>query len=98
MGSLTDAVRSALGKLTGFSLSLGVVSIETAREPASGRVESRVMEIDLEEVIEDSGDALRESSSAIGIFIDEMHDVDDELLSALLTTQNRAGQKTCPST
>lgn len=92
----SDAVRRALGTLTGFSISLGVVSIETAREPASGRASSGVLEVDLEELVEDFADALRESGSAVGIFIDEMQDVDDELLSALLTVQNRAGQRGIP--
>ncbi|PRA82071.1 ATP-binding protein [Microbacterium sp. MYb66] len=94
--SYTEAVKRALGTLTGFSLSLGVVSIETAREPATGRASSGVLEVDLEELIEDFADALRESHSAVGVFIDEMQDVDDELLSALITVQNRAGQKDIP--
>ncbi|MCT9819284.1 ATP-binding protein [Microbacterium sp. W1N] len=92
----SEAVRRALGTLTGFSLSLGVVSIETAREPAGHRARSGVLEVDLEELVEDFADALRETGSAIGIFIDEMQDVDDEMLSALLTVQNRAGQKEIP--
>lgn len=92
----TEAVRRALGTLTGFSISLGIVSFETAREPASGRAQSGVLEVDLEELVEDFAEALRESSSAVGIFIDEMQDVDDELLTALLTVQNRAGQKEIP--
>lgn len=94
--SYTAAIRRALGTLTGFSLSLGVVSIETAREPTNGRASSGILEVDLEELVEDFAGALRESGTAVGIFIDEMQDVDTELLSALLTVQNRAGQKNIP--
>lgn len=94
--SYSAAVRRALGTLTGFTLSLGVVSIETAREPANGRAATGVLEVDLEELVEDFAEALKENSAAIGIFIDEMQDLDDELLTALLTVQNRAGQKNIP--
>lgn len=94
--SYSTAVRRALGTLTGFSLSLGVVSIETAREPSNGRAQSGVLEVDLEELVEDFAEALHENSAAIGVFIDEMQDVDDELIGALLTVQNRAGQKGIP--
>lgn len=89
----TEAVRRAFSTLTSFSLSLGVAGLEIAREQPSGRASSGRLEVDLEELIEDFAPALRESSSAIGLFIDEMQDVDDELLAALLTVQNRAGQQ-----
>ena len=92
----TDAVRRAFGTLTSFSISLGVVGLEVAREQPTGRASSGRLEVDLEELVEDFAPALRESSSAIGIFIDEMQDVDDELLGALLTVQNRAGQQGIP--
>lgn len=90
----SDSVRQAFATLTSFSESLGVSS--PSREPASGRANSGQLEVDLEELIEDFSPALKESHSAIGVFIDEMQDIDVDLLSALITVQNRAGQKSIP--
>ncbi|SDG85300.1 ATP-binding protein [Microbacterium pygmaeum] len=92
----TAAVRRAFGTLTSFSLSLGVVGLELAREQPNARAQSGRLEVDLEELVEDFAPALKESSSAIGVFIDEMQDIDQELLEALLTVQNRAGQEGIP--
>lgn len=92
----SESVRKAFGTLTGFSISLGVVALKTVREPANGRAQSGELEVDLEELVEDFAAALRESGTAIGVFIDEMQDLDSEMLSALLSAQNRAGQKNIP--
>jgi len=91
-----QSVRRALGTVKSFSISLGVAKVEIGVDATQGRADSGDIAIDLEELVADLAPALREESSAIGIFIDEMQDLDPELLSALLTVQHRAGQKDWP--
>jgi hypothetical protein len=52
--------------------------------------------VDLEEVVEDLSLALRETASAFGLFIDEIQDLSQSLLVALLSVQHRAGQNGWP--
>jgi len=93
---LSEGLRRALGTVKSFSVSVGVVAVEIGVESAHGRADSGQIEIDFEELVEDLAPALLESSSAFAIFIDEMQELDDELLVALLAAQHRAGQKGWP--
>ncbi|WP_426625727.1 ATP-binding protein [Leifsonia sp. McL0607] len=92
----TNAVKDALRTVKSFSLSLGVASIEIGVDSAPGRADSGQLEVDFEEVVEDLAPALKQTSSAFALFIDEMQDIDHELLVALLAAQHRAGQKNWP--
>jgi hypothetical protein len=91
-----ERMKTALGTVRSFSLSLGVASLDLGIEPSQGRADSGQIEVDFEEVIEDLAPALQENSSAFGIFIDEMQDLDNDLLVALLAAQHRAGQMNWP--
>jgi hypothetical protein len=88
--------REAMGTIASFSNTLGVPTMDFGIDATPGRGDSSRLEVDLEEVVEDLASALRESSSAFGLFIDEMQDLDGELLAALLAAQHRAGQKGLP--
>ncbi|MCU1409596.1 MAG: hypothetical protein JWR04_303 [Rhodoglobus sp.] len=90
--SLTDALSS----ISSFSLSVAGVSVGLGVEPNPTRANSGRIEVDLEELIADLAPALRANSTALGIFVDEMQDLDSELLSALLTVQHKAGQNDWP--
>lgn len=92
----TKALKAALGTVKSFSVSLGVVAVEIGIDANRGRGDSGQIEIDLEELLEDLAPVLKEQSRAIGIFIDEMQDLDNDLLVALLSAQHRAGQKGWP--
>lgn len=92
----TTVVKEALRTVKSFSLSLGVASIEIGLDAAPGRADSGQLEVDFEEMVEDLAPALHQTSSAFALFIDEMQDIDEELLVALLAAQHRAGQKGWP--
>lgn len=92
----TERVKRALGTVKSFSISLGVASVELGLDAAPGRGDSGQIEVDFEEVVEDLAPALKDTSSAFALFIDEMQDIDSDLLTALLTAQHRAGQKGWP--
>lgn len=61
-----------------------------------GVADSGHFDVDLEEAVELLSIALRQESRAIGVFIDEMQELDSELLSILLAVQHRAGQQEWP--
>lgn len=92
---ITKAVKQALSTLESFSVTLGAASVGFSKSSAA-RGLSGSIDVDLEIVVDNFAAALKESNSAIGVFIDEMQDLDEELLSALLTVQNRAGQNGVP--
>lgn len=92
---VTKAVRHALSTLESFSFTLGAASMGFSKTSGTRKLSGNI-EVDLEMVVDDFAAALKESNSAIGVFIDEMQDLDEELLSALLTVQNRAGQNGIP--
>lgn len=96
VASVKSAVVEALSSISSFSLSIAGVSVGLGIEPNPTRANSGKIEIDLEELIADLAPALRANSTALGIFIDEMQDIDEELLSALLTVQHKAGQNDWP--
>ncbi|GAB3535144.1 hypothetical protein GCM10027403_12330 [Arthrobacter tecti] len=52
--------------------------------------------VDLEEMVEDLSAAMAEQRLALIFIIDEMQDLDEALLTALLSTQHLAGQREWP--
>jgi len=92
----SQSLLDALGSAKSFANSQGIRTDGLGFQAVAGRSDSGQLEVDLEELVEDLSVAMRESSSATGIFIDEMQDLDPELLSALLSVQHRAGQKGWP--
>ena len=93
---LRERLGDGLASLTAFSMSLGMTGLSIGVQASPFRASSGRIEVDLEELIEDLAPSLSENSTALGIFIDEMQDLDAELLTALLSTQHRAGQNGWP--
>jgi hypothetical protein len=91
-----DRLREAFGTIQSFNLALGVPGIKADISVSSNRANSGTIDIDLEELVEDVSLALKTDNSAFAIFIDEMQDLDQELLSALITVQHAAGQRGWP--
>lgn len=93
---LSSQLRDALGSVSSFSTGFGVSGVDFKIDPQPGRADTGTLDIDLEEMVEDLCSALKETQSAFVLFIDELQEVDEELLSALLTVQHRAGQREWP--
>lgn len=92
----TGLVVNALRTVTSFSISLAGTGVQLGVDPAAGRADSGQLDVDLEELVEDLAPALAEQGGVFAVFIDEMQDLDEELLAALLATQHRAGQESWP--
>lgn len=88
--------REALGSLASFSAKLGVTGMDIGVTLNRGRADSGSIEVDLEEMIEDLSEALAEKRSGMVFIIDEMHDLDDGLIAALLSAQHLANQREWP--
>lgn len=95
---VTAAWRRVLGTITSFSVAAGVTGVELSVdvERSSGRGDSGDATVDLEELVTDMVPALRESGIGLGIFVDEIQDLDPATLSALISVQHRAHQNGWP--
>ncbi len=94
--SASHKIKDAVKTISSFSATVGVTGAEFGFETSQGRADSGSIEIDLEEMVEDLALALKDERSAFGLFIDEMQDIDDELLAALIAVQHQAGQREWP--
>lgn len=89
---LRRRMSTAAGSIGSFTATIGVSGVSVGITPRAGRADTGRLEVDLEEMVEDVVAALPAGRGFV-VFIDEMQDVDDELLSALLTVQHAAGQR-----
>ncbi|KRE76666.1 ATP-binding protein [Arthrobacter sp. Soil761] len=89
-------VKDVLGSIGSFNISLGAAGVSATLGTTTGRADSGNLDIDLEELVEDLATAMAKSKAGFGIFIDEMQDLDDELLGALISVQHLSGQKGWP--
>ncbi|MGJ3192228.1 AAA family ATPase [Paenarthrobacter sp. FR1] len=94
--SAWSSVKDVLGSIGSFSVTLGFTGVTATLGTTPGRADSGNLDIDLEELVEDIAMAMAKNKAGFGMFIDEMQDLDDELLGALISVQHLAGQKSWP--
>jgi len=94
--SLRARLSQVKGSIGSFSATIGVSGVTLGITPQAGRADTGDLELDLEEMVEDVSMALRSEGKGFAIFIDEMQDLDQELLSALVSVQHTAGQREWP--
>jgi hypothetical protein len=85
-----------LATVSSFSVSLGLDGVSLGVERDVSRASSRSLELDLQDVVEDICLSVRAEGIGLGIFIDEMQDLDDELMQALIVAQHHANQRELP--
>lgn len=90
-------LQNAMASIGNISASLGVTGVSASvTTKQQGRADSGNLDIDLEELVEDVSRAMRKARAGFGLFIDEMQDLDEELLTVLLSVQHLAGQRGWP--
>ncbi|WP_461175272.1 ATP-binding protein (plasmid) [Arthrobacter sp. Z1-9] len=90
-------LQNAMASIGNISASLGVAGVSASvTTKQQGRADSGNLDIDLEELVEDVSLAMRKARAGFGLFIDEMQDLDEELLTVLLSVQHLAGQRGWP--
>ena len=87
--ALSRAVASFHLSLGDGALNLGVEAKDLA--PATGN-----LELDLQDVTSAVAETLVKDGKALAFFIDEMQDLDEEMLEALISAQHEAGQNRLP--
>lgn len=92
----SQRIKESLGSISSFSATLGVTGIDIGVTLNQGRADSGSIEVDLEELIEDLSTALAEHRSGLIFIIDEMQDLDNPLIAALLSAQHQANQQEWP--
>lgn len=94
----TVAWRRALGAVRSFSIGLGVagVNLGVDIEPSPGVADSGDATIDVEELVRSLAPALDETGIGLGVFVDEIQDLDAATLSALISVRHRASQNGWP--
>ncbi|WBL20615.1 ATP-binding protein [Citricoccus sp. NR2] len=75
-----DSVRRSLRTVSSFSATVGAAGISLGVEVDPSRACTGFMDIDLRDLVEDVGGAMRSLRKGFALFIDEMQDLDDELL------------------
>lgn len=91
-GALSEVGRM-LATVTSFSVSFGLsaVSLGVERDPI--RASTGSLELDLQDVVADVVPVLGQEHAALAVFVDEMQDLDDDLMGALLAIQHEASQQ-----
>lgn len=89
-------MQNAMASIGNISASLGVTGVSASVTTKHGRADSGNLDIDIEELVEDVSLAMRKARAGFGLFIDEMQDLDEELLTVLLSVQHIAGQRGWP--
>ncbi|WP_336854430.1 ATP-binding protein [Sinomonas albida] len=91
-----EPIKALLQTVTSFSAIVGVqgISLGVGIDPVRARTGH--VDLDLQDVVEDVARALRTLRKGFAVFIDEMQDVDDELLQALVAAQHHAVQNELP--
>ena len=92
----SKAWKEAMETLTSFSLHAGLVQVSLGVEAKPGRSDTGDLSLDMEELVADIAPALTESKSGLAIYVDEIQDMDETTLSALLGAQHRAAQNNWP--
>lgn len=95
-----DLARRALRGLAGFVGALKVtyqdIEVGLDFEPEAGLADNGDLELDLQDLLEASGQAAREAATALAVFVDELQYVEANELAALITALHRAAQRRLP--
>lgn len=97
-----DLARRALRGLAGFARVLKVkyrdLEVGIDFEPEPGLADNGDLELDLQDLLEASGQAAREGGTALALFVDELQYVREIELAALIVALHRAAQRRLPVT
>ena len=95
-----DLARRALRGLAGFVKALkfqyGDIQVSLDLEPEPGLADNGDLELDLQALLEASGQAASRADTALGLFVDELQYVSEVQLAALITALHRAAQRGLP--
>lgn len=95
-----DLARRALRGLAGFVNGLRFqyrdIQVSLDLEPEPGLADNGDLELDLQALLEASGQAASRAGTALALFVDELQYVSEVQLAALITALHRAAQRSLP--
>ncbi len=95
-----DLARRALRGLSGFARAPKIkyqdIEVGIDLDPEPGLADNGDLELDLQALLEVSGQAAKQAGTALVIFIDELQYVPEEQLAALITAFHRIAQRQLP--
>ena len=95
-----DLAQLALRGLAGFASALKVkfhdIEVGLDFEPEPGLADNGDLELDLQALLEASGQAAKGAGTVLALFIDELQYVKEDELAALITAMHRTAQRTMP--
>jgi hypothetical protein len=98
----TAPLKKAFQALAGFvgamKVKYGDVEVALDVEPEKGLADTGDLDVDLTDLLVATGEAARERSTAIAVFIDELQYVEEDQLASLITALHRSAQKQLPIT
>lgn len=94
--SSAASLKRMLQSITSFNASLGISCINLGVERDPSRAPTGNLEVDFGDAMESVATTMAEDGKGFAIFIDEIQDLDDELLEAILVAQHAANQKGLP--
>ncbi|MDQ3931640.1 MAG: ATP-binding protein [Actinomycetota bacterium] len=90
LSSMTTRARHALSVLASFAVSAGHISLEIDAKPATGHGDSRDLIFDTVDLIRAVGEAAHDAGRPLLLTLDELQDVGEQQLKALLTGMHRS--------
>ncbi|OZC87740.1 ATP-binding protein [Rhodococcus sp. 05-340-1] len=91
-GPVANKIRQLTEEFSVSATAFGV-GVELAR---SAGTENPTLGVEFEDLVEDLTEELRKDGTALGLFIDEMQELEPALLQVILATQHRAAQREWP--
>jgi len=92
------AMRALAGFVGAMRLKYGDVEVAVDVEPEEGLADTGDLDVDLTDLLIAAGEAARERSTVLALFIDELQYVEEEELASLITALHRGAQKQLPIT
>jgi hypothetical protein len=92
------AMRALAGFVGAMKLKYGDVEVGVDVEPEKGLADTGDLDVDLTDLLLAAGEAARERSTALALFIDELQYVEEEALASLISALHRSAQKQLPIT
>jgi hypothetical protein len=92
------AMRALAGFVGAMRLKYGDVEVAVNVEPEEGLADTGDLDVDLTDLLIAAGEAARERSTALALFIDELQYVKEDELASLITALHRAAQRQLPIT
>jgi hypothetical protein len=92
------AMRALAGFVGAMKVKYGDVEVGIDVEPEEGLADTGDLDVDLTDLLLAVGEAARERSTALALFIDELQYIEEEQLASLITALHRGAQKQLPIT